>query len=141
MSDLRKGSAVIPGLRYKDAPAAIDWLVRVLGFTAQAVYDGPDGTVAHAQLVHGTTGMVMLGSAGNASPHPELQAVPEEIGGRSTTSLYLVVEDCDPVWERVKAEGAKVLMELKTMDYGGRGFGVVDPEGYMWSVGEYDPWK
>ncbi len=135
------GSSVIPGMRYRDAHAAIDWLVRVLGFTVQAVYDGPEGTVAHAQLVHGRTGMVMLGSAGNASPHPELQALPEEIGGRSTGSLYLVVEDCDPVWERVKAEGAKVSMELKTMDYGGRGFGVVDPEGYVWSVGEYDPWK
>jgi uncharacterized glyoxalase superfamily protein PhnB len=132
------GSSVIPGLRYKDAHAAIDWLVRVLGFTAAAVYDGPDGTVAHAQLVHGTTGMVMLGSAGNASPHPELNALPEEIAGRNTGSLYLVVEDCDPVWERVKAEG---VMELKTMDYGGRGFGVVDPEGYVWSVGEYDPWE
>jgi uncharacterized glyoxalase superfamily protein PhnB len=27
------------------------------------------------------------------------------------------------------------------MDYGGRAFAVVDPEGYVWSVGEYDPWK
>ena len=31
-------------------------------------------------------------------------------------------------------------MELKEMDYGGKAFSVRDPEGYLWSVGEYDPW-
>ena len=31
-------------------------------------------------------------------------------------------------------------MELKEMEYGGKAFTVKDPEGYMWSVGEYDPW-
>jgi uncharacterized glyoxalase superfamily protein PhnB len=64
-----------------------------------------------------------------------------EIGGRVTSPLYLVVPDCDPVWESVKAAGAEIVMELKAMDYGGRSFTVRDPEGYLWSVGEYDPWK
>ena len=31
-------------------------------------------------------------------------------------------------------------MELQTMSYGGRSFAVRDPEGYLWSVGEYSPW-
>jgi uncharacterized glyoxalase superfamily protein PhnB len=31
-------------------------------------------------------------------------------------------------------------MELKEMEYGGKAFSVQDPEGYLWSVGEYDPW-
>ncbi len=140
MSDLRKGSVLIPSMRYKDAHAAIDWLVRVLGFTKQAVYDGPDGTVAHAQLVFGETGMLMLGSAGNKSPYPERMGTPTELGGRVTSPMYLVVEDCEPVWARVKAEGVEVVQEMLTMEYGGRSFTVVDPEGYMWSVGEYDPW-
>ena len=26
------------------------------------------------------------------------------------------------------------------MDYGGKAFSVRDPEGYLWSAGEYDPW-
>jgi len=26
------------------------------------------------------------------------------------------------------------------MEYGGKAFSVQDPEGYLWSVGEYDPW-
>jgi uncharacterized glyoxalase superfamily protein PhnB len=134
------GSMLIPSMRYKDAHAAIAWLERVLGFERQAVYDGPEGTVAHAQLTFGGTGMLMLGSATNASPHPELNARPEEIGGRVTSPMYLVVKDCMPAWERVKAEGAEILMELKEMEYGGRMFAVKDLEGYHGSVGEYDPW-
>ncbi|MGA8938222.1 MAG: VOC family protein [Acidobacteriaceae bacterium] len=141
MAETKAGSMLIPSVRYKDAHAAIAWLERALGFERQAVYDGPEGTVAHAQLTFGGTGMLMLGSASNASPHEKFYATPEEIGGRVTSPLYLVVKDCAPAWERAKAAGAEVVMELKEMDYGGKSFTVRDPEGYMWSVGEYDPWK
>ena len=56
-------STVIPGLRYRDAHAAIEWLVRVLGFSAHAVFEGPDNTVAHAQLTHATPGVLPQGRA------------------------------------------------------------------------------
>ncbi len=138
---VKAGSVLIPGMRYKDAHAAIAWLERALGFVRQAVYDGPEGTVAHAQLTFGATGMVMLGSASNGGPLAKWNATPEEMGGRVTSSMYLVAEDCETVWERAKAADAEVLMELKEMDYGGKAFTVRDPEGYLWSVGEYDPWK
>jgi uncharacterized glyoxalase superfamily protein PhnB len=134
------GSMLIPSVRYKDAHAAIEWLERVLGFERQAVYEGPDETVAHAQLTFGGTGMLMLGSASNRGPQTESYALPDEIGRRVTSVPYLVVKDCLPMWKRVKAEKAEVVMELKEMEYGGKAFTVKDPEGYMWSVGEYDPW-
>jgi uncharacterized glyoxalase superfamily protein PhnB len=134
------GSMVIPSFRYKDAHAAIDWLESVLGFVRHAVYDGPDGTVAHAQMTFGETGMIMLGSASNENPAAHLMVTPGDVGMRVTSPTYLVVSDCLPVWEKVKAAGASVSQELKTMEYGGKAFSVVDPEGYLWSVGEYDPW-
>lgn len=134
------GSMLIPSVRYKDAHAGMEWLERVLGFERQAVYEGPDDTVAHAQLVFEKTGMVMLGSASNKGPLSPAYAMPQEIGGRVTSPLYLIVKDCTPVWERAKSAGAEVVMELKEMEYGGKAFTVKDPEGYMWSVGEYDPW-
>jgi uncharacterized glyoxalase superfamily protein PhnB len=140
MSDVQQqGSTLIPGVRYRDAHAAIDWLVRVFGFHKQAVFDGPDGTVAHAQLTLGG-GMVMLGSASNPSPYPQFNAVPDDIGGRVTSSIYIVVPDCGPVYASAQAAGAQIVQELQTMDYGGKAFTVRDPEGYMWAVGEYDPW-
>jgi uncharacterized glyoxalase superfamily protein PhnB len=45
------------------------------------------------------------------------------------------------VYASAQAAGAEIVMELRTMDYGGKAFTVRDPEGYTWAVGEYDPWK
>ena len=136
----RHGSALIPSVRYRDAHAAIAWLEQAFGFERHAVYDGPEGTVAHAELRFGN-GLIMLGSASNKGPLAQLYATPCEIGGRVTSPLYLVTPDCVPVWERALAAGAKAVMELREMEYGGKAFSVLDPEGYLWSVGEYDPWK
>ena len=41
---------LFPFLRYKDAPAAIDWLAKAFGMEEQMVVPGEDGTVAHAEL-------------------------------------------------------------------------------------------
>ena len=135
------GSALIPSLRYHDAPAAIAWLERILGFVPHVVYPGPNNTIAHAELTFGTTGMVMLGSATNVSPYPDRIATPSALGGRVTSPIYLLVPDCDPVYASAQAAGAEMVMELRTMDYGGKAFTVRDPEGYTWAVGEYDPWR
>jgi len=133
------GSVLIPSLRYKDAPAAITWLEQAFGFESHAVYDGPDGTVAHAELRFGN-GMVMLGSSSNETPVRQLYVTPEEIGRRVTSPLYLIVNDCDRAYARAVAAKAEIIMEMKTMEYGGKAFTVRDPEGYLWSLGEYSPW-
>jgi len=133
------GSLVIPSLRYKNASAAIAWLEQTFGFERHAVYDGPDGTVAHAELRF-DNGMVMLGSASNESPLRHLYVTPSEIGGRVTSPLYLIVKDCDLMYARAVAAKADIIVEMRTMEYGGKAFTVRDPEGYLWSVGEYSPW-
>ena len=63
MSSLAKNtkSTIIPVLRYRDAPAAIEWLCQTLGFEKHLVVPNEDGTIAHAQLSFGN-GMIMLGS-------------------------------------------------------------------------------
>jgi uncharacterized glyoxalase superfamily protein PhnB len=134
------GSVLIPSLRYRDAHAAIAWLERAFGMTRHAVYDGKAGNVDHAELRFGT-GMIMLGSATNPGPNIRFYATPAEIDGRVTSPLYLVTPDCESLWASAKAAGAEVVMELKAMEYGGKAFTVRDPEGYLWSVGEYDPWQ
>jgi uncharacterized glyoxalase superfamily protein PhnB len=134
------GSVLIPSLRYKDAHAAIAWLEQAFGFERHAFYEGPDRTVAHAELRFGN-GMVMLGSTSNESPVGHLYVTPADIGGRVTSPLYLIVNDCERAYARALAANAEVLMEMKTMEYGGKAFTVRDPEGYLWSVGEYSPWS
>ena len=138
-SSLQSPSRAIPALRYRDAPAAIDWLCRVFGFERHLVVPGPGATIAHAQLTLGG-GMVMFASASNDSDFAKRMRQPDEIGGFETQSAYLVVADADAVYARVKAAGGTIVIEIKDEDYGGRGFSCSDLEGRLWSVGTYDPW-
>ncbi|HRO58954.1 MAG TPA: VOC family protein [Burkholderiaceae bacterium] len=141
MSDpaTRTRSTIIPCLRYRDAPAAIDWLCKVFGFEKQLVVPNDDGSIAHAQLALGN-GMIMLGSVPSTETEfGRLMKQPDEAGGE-TQSAYLIVGDADAVYARAKAAGAKIAIEIKDEDYGGRGFSFHDPEGHLWNVGTYDPW-
>lgn len=132
-------TTVIPCLRYRDAPAAINWLCRVFGFERQLVVPNPDGTIAHSQLRLGG-GMIMLGSVVD-SPFGRLMRQPDEIGGAETQSAYVIVPDADAVYARVKAAKAEIVLDIKDEDYGGRGFSCRDLEGHLWTIGTYDPWE
>ena len=133
-----EGSTIIPALRYRDAPAAIKWLCRVFGFQEQLIVPNDDGTIAHAQLRLGT-GMVMLGSAVDTE-FGRLIKQPDQVDGTETQSPYIVVVDADSIYQRVKAEGGQIVIDIKDEDYGGRGFSCLDPEGHLWNVGTYNPW-
>lgn len=131
-------STIIPCLRYRNAPAAIDWLCRVFGMHRQAVHAAEDGSILHAQLTLGK-GMIMLGSI-RPSPYSQFIKQPDEIGGCETQSAYLVVSDADAVYSRAKDAGAEIVIDIKDEGYGGRGFTCRDLEGRLWTVGTYDPW-
>jgi uncharacterized glyoxalase superfamily protein PhnB len=137
-------STIVPSLRYRNALTAIDWLIRAFGFEKQAVFLGPDNTtVMHAQLTFGN-GMIMLGSVpkegDNGTEYSKLMVQPDEIGLRETKSIYLIVNDADAVHATAKAAGAEMVLDIRDMDYGGRGFTCRDLEGHLWNIGTYDPW-
>ena len=121
---------IFPSLRYRDAPAAIEWLVRVLGFEIHAVIDGPNDTIAHAELRLGN-GMVMIGS----DIHRE--GVPSQ--GPGGGWVYIVLADVNAHYERARREGAQIVMELTDTEYGSRDYAVRDPEGNLWNFGTYNP--
>lgn len=133
------GSAIIPAIRYRDAPAAIEWLCKAFGFEKNAVYPNDDGSIAHAQLTLGK-GMLMLGSASNQGPFDQVLREPRAMDNKVTETLYLVVSDCDAAYATAKSASAEILDELSDKPYGGRGFTCRDLEGHVWSVGSYDPW-
>lgn len=131
-------STVMPALRYRNAPAAIDWFCQVLGFERHAVYANPDGTIAHAELTLGG-GMIMLGSQKDDEYGRGFKP-PQELGGVETRSAYIVVSNADATYARAQAAGGAIVRALKDTEYGSREFSVKDPEGHSWSVGTYDPW-
>jgi uncharacterized glyoxalase superfamily protein PhnB len=132
-------STIMPTLRYKDAPAAIDWLCKVFGFERHAVYPGPDNTIGHAELTLGG-GMIMLGSGKN-DEYGRGFKTPADLGNLETRSSYIVVPDADAVYARAQAAGGIIVRQIQNTDYGSREFGVKDPEGHSWSVGTYNPWS
>ena len=125
---------IFPALRYRDADAALDFLKKAFGFEEQAVYRGDDGSIGHAVLRLGT-GMIMFGTfreegwLSGGKPDPLA----------STISLYVVVDDPAAHCERAKAEGARIVRPLETMDYGSVEYSARDLEGNLWSFGTYDP--
>ena len=140
MSDIpkRTRATIVPCIRYRNAPAAIEWLCTTFGFEKHLVVPGPNDTIAHAQLTFGN-GMVMIGSVTDGE-FDRLLVQPDECGGAETQAPYVIVADANIVYVRAKAGGAKIVMELKDEEYGGRGFSCRDLEGRLWNFGTYDPW-
>jgi uncharacterized glyoxalase superfamily protein PhnB len=133
-------SPLVPCIRYRDAPCAVDWLCQVFGFTPHLIVTGENGTITHGQLALGN-GMVMLGSLSNENEYGKLIVPPDQVDGAQTQTIYLTVDDADQVYARVKTAGAAILIDIVDADYGGRGFTCRDLEGHVWSIGTYDPWQ
>jgi len=132
-------ATIIPSLRYRNAPAVIEWLCRVFGLQKNLVVPDDSGGVAHAQLSSGD-GMMMLGSVRD-NEWGRFIKQPDEIDGAATQSVYLVVPDADLIYERAKNAGAEILIPVRDEEYGERSFSCRDLEGHLWTIGTYDPWK
>jgi uncharacterized glyoxalase superfamily protein PhnB len=113
-----------------DVEAMMTWL-RAVGFVEHAtIRDERDGSVVvHAEWLWSDGGGIMFGSErGDGGVHN---------AGRS--SVYLVTDEPDAVFDRAVAAGGTVVREMVDQDYGGRGGTVADPEGNEWSIGSYQP--
>lgn len=129
MTDTTPAPQVWPTLRATDAHALIRFLVDVVGFEETVVY-GEGVVVHHAQLSWPLGGGIMLGSASNELDDPW----PIQLG---TFGAYVVIDDPEALFERVRAGGAEITDELHDTDYGSRDFAIRDPEGNRWSFGTY----
>jgi uncharacterized glyoxalase superfamily protein PhnB len=123
-------TAVWPSLLYRDANAAIAFLVAAFGFEEIVVYRNEDGSIVeHAELRWPEGGGVMLGSV---RPDSGITSLPPGVG-----AIYVVVTDPDTLYARATANGARITREMHDEDYGSRGFAASDPEGVTWSFGTY----
>jgi uncharacterized glyoxalase superfamily protein PhnB len=127
---------IFPGMRYENAPAAIDWLEKAFGFRRQLVIPNPDGTIAHAELLF-RGAMIMLGSYRDDAFRYK---TPRQAGG-VTQAVYIHVSDVDAHFANANAAGAEIVFALKDTDYGSREYSARDPEGHLWHFGTYLPEK
>lgn len=137
-----KAKSIIPSLLYKDATVAIEWLCDAFGFEKQLIVPGKDGLIVHAQLTFGHV-MIMVGSSNSNSEYSKLIKQPTDIENFETQSPYIVLDenDIEAHYKKAKERGAKIVIELKSEDYGGKNYSCYDIEGHLWNFGSYDPWK
>ncbi|MFN0219472.1 MAG: VOC family protein [Hyphomicrobium sp.] len=123
---------------YREPHKAIDNLCATYGFHRHQVARNPDGTVQHAYLTLGGA-TIMLVPAQNDIGGGLTFVQPDAIGGAETQACYCTVFDVEQHYERARRLGAEIVWPLQAMVYGGVGYAARDPEGHLWSFGDYDP--
>ena len=115
-----------PQLALDNAAQTIDWYVKALGAKELRRSAGPDGKIMHAELTIGSSLFIvndaMMGSKG-----------PKAYGG-SPASWWVYVEDCDALFRKAVAAGAKVQMPMEDQFWGDRAGAITDPEGFTWWI-------
>ncbi len=113
---------VTPYLFVHDAERLLAFLVDAFAGVETLRNLRPDGKVANAQIVIGTT-TLMASEASTA--YPPMPA-----------SYYLYVADAEATTARAVEHGATLVMALADMPYGDRQSGVRDPCGNLWWISQ-----
>ena len=128
--------AVVPVLAYADGPAALDWLVRVFGFTELTRRLDDHGRMLHSELdAYG--GLIMIGAADLAYEGPKVhrehcasaaawQETPFVADG-----VLVHVPDVEAHLAVARREGARILSGSESSPPG-RMYRAEDVEGHRW---------
>ena len=121
-------STVTPYLIVDGAAAAIDFYRRAFGAEELVRMPMPGGRVGHAEIQIGDS-RVML-----ADEFPEMDARGPKSRGGTAVTILLYVNDCDVVFNRAVAAGAKVRKAMQDQFYGDRSGTLEDPFGHVWTI-------
>jgi uncharacterized glyoxalase superfamily protein PhnB len=115
-------------LQAHDAQKLIDYYVETFGFVLAARY-GEGREVDHAQLnwPEGEGGFML----GSHKPGTECEREP------GTAGAYVVTADPAGLYGRIVGRGGDIVRPLAETSYGSNEFIVRDPEGNLWSFGDY----
>ncbi len=110
---------VVPYLVCADVQGLIKFLEETFAAKMEGpAMKGPDGSIAHAEIMIGNSHVMMGGAKEGHPPVP--------------MCLYVYVEDTDAAYNRALKSGATSLVEPADQFYGDRNAGVKDNWGNMW---------
>jgi len=123
--------SVTPSLIVRRASEAIEFYKRAFGAEELGRFEGPGGSVMHAEIKIGDS-IIMIGEEneqwGTKSPL-STNGLP--------VSLHIYVEDADAAFARAIEEGATVKYPLENAFWGDRYGKVADPFGHEWGIGTH----
>jgi uncharacterized glyoxalase superfamily protein PhnB len=114
-------ATVTPVLVYPDVRAAVAWLEAAFGFEERVRI----GDAHRAQLRVGSDAAVVADSSGERVP-PD--------GPGYTHLIKVRVPDVDAAFARAREQGARVIEDLTTWEYGERSGVLEDPGGHRWEL-------
>jgi uncharacterized glyoxalase superfamily protein PhnB len=121
---------VTPHLIFDNSAQAIDWYKKALGADEKSRALGPDGKVMHAELQIGNSRIMLNDAMGGGKSAKAF--------GGSPVSLWVYVKDCDALFNRAVAAGARVesgpMGQLADQFWGDRTGMFTDPFGYQWTI-------
>ena len=121
---------ITPHLTLGNAAQAIDWYKKGLGAQEVVRALGPDGKVMHAEIRIGDSLIMLNDVMGGGSGRGA--------GANSSLALWVYVEDCDGLFNRAVAAGAKVpdgpMGQMADQFWGDRCGTLIDPYGYEWTI-------
>ncbi len=123
--------SVQPYLYFKNSAEAIAYYAKAFGATERMRMPDKNGRIMHAEITIGDSCIMMADESEAVGAYN-----PEHYGG-APMSLMIYVEDCDAVYAKALAAGAKSLREPADQFYGDRMAGVADPFGFHWFIGTH----
>ncbi|HZU75833.1 MAG TPA: VOC family protein [Dehalococcoidia bacterium] len=121
-------ATLTPYLSVRGAADAIEFYKKAFGAQERGRMLGPDGKVAHAELVIGDS-VLML-----SDESPEMGSTSPQALGGSPVTFVLYVDDVDKAFPRALAAGGTQLSPVETMFYGDRAGSLTDPFGHRWML-------
>lgn len=121
-------TSITPYLCVDGAAEAIEFYQSVFGARTVSRNDGPDGTVAHAELDFGI-GRIQL-----SDPTPDHNLVPPDGRDDVNHSYVHYCPDVDATYAAAVAAGARGYGEPETFMTGDRYGAVLDPWGHRWTL-------
>jgi uncharacterized glyoxalase superfamily protein PhnB len=115
-------ATVTPVLVYPDVRAAVAWLEAAFGFAERVRI----GDTHRAQLRIGVDGAVVIAEVGRDRVAPDGSAV--------THLIKVRVPDVDAAFARACDQGAQVVEDLTTWEYGERSGVLEDIAGHRWEL-------
>ena len=115
-------ATVTPVLVYSDVRAAVTWLASAFGFEERVRI----GETHRAQMRVGVDGAIVVADVGGDRAAPE--------GDGRTHLIKVRVPDVDSAFARAREQGARVVEDLTTWEYGERSAVVEDLGGHRWEL-------
>ena len=119
---------ITPYLVVKGAAKAIDFYKKAFGATELFRMEGPNNTVAHAELQIGDSRIMM------ADESPQMGYSAPQSGSHTPIGLMIYVDDVDKVAAQAIAAGMKTERAVEDQFYGDRSGNFVDPFGHRWTI-------